>query len=532
MFVELELFKQEKEVFYQNIKNINDTSQNDEEKQKRIEEANEKFKGQVRRYLPSALNVIKTNFNCDYSIYKVGKDFNSQFQVVETNVRKTKPEVIAEMNEFKLKAESMNLSEKDINKINIAMDVFLTYSEDAAEEVDENKEDYMKHAKVTNSSIVSVPSRVNNMFESSNSEIQHNPYANQSLSPIENQPIVDNGFKNDDYDGKKTFVDPFASIYNGTISVSNNQVPISENQSNNYGAHSSESHSMQSNPTLNLLNESTIQSAMPNVDFAVPNVNENIPSVNNNIFIQGANVPQTQVQPKSNQDTGWKIQNQKDEKPTLFFRILSGVLIIIFSLIISIGLVFLFDLPAVKDILNKINDDMIIDIIKIVLISLFSIIFGMIIIKICRLRTRYVGKFLILPSMITISVMMFVDQIADLIQNITGMSIELIMKYKDVTVQTILFFLFFLFIRSLLRKKEKSGRIKWNFVEKISFIVLIYIVFIPLILNIINIFGITSFNEYLRYIYDYQNSNYIIGGVSILLSIIIIILNKKEDRRV
>lgn len=547
MFVELELFKRDKEVYNQSIKEINDTSQNEEELQKKIEEANEKFKSQVRRYLPSALNIIKTIFQCEYSIYKIGKDFNSEFKVVETNVRKTKPEVIAEMNEFKLKAETMNLTEQDINKINIAMDILLTYSEDALEQPDELKEDYMKHAKITTSSIVNTTSRVNNAFAPTSNEIQHNPYANQEInnSSYANQQIS-TGFKNDDYDAKPLLVDPFASLYNGTVPAVESNTLIQDNfgigqdfinqsqEISMHGASAMTPQTLQSNPTLDLLNESTIQTAMApqtqlqNIDFAVPSVNANMSYGDNNTFIQTNNAQTTTLQ-KSNQDAGWKIKNQKDEKSTLLLKILSGVLISILSVTIAILMIFLLEQSFVVDLFDRINNDIIINIIFILITSILSIIFGFIIIGISRLRTRYIGKFLVLPSMLTSSFMMFLLQIIELLEDIIDKPLY---KYYETSRLTIMFFIFFLFIRALFRKKEKSGRIKWNIVEKISFITLIYIIFIPLIFTVLNLFKVDLLSNHLKYIYDFDNSNYIIGGVAIILSLIMIILNKKEDKRV
>lgn len=217
MFANLELFLQEKDVYKQKVEEIRSSSQSPEELEKRLAEAEEGFKSQVRKYLSSAINVINTNFQCQYSIYKVGKDFDVNFQVVETNVRKTRQEVIAEMEEFKKQAMSMTLTNEQIMKINIAMEVLLTYSEDAETKVDENKEAFLSEAKVTATSIVETPSRENNAFEPAPTEEPNfNPYANQ---PIE----LDDGFKNPTYE-KKTFIDPFAGIY-GAGNVSPNEIP-------------------------------------------------------------------------------------------------------------------------------------------------------------------------------------------------------------------------------------------------------------------------------------------------------------------
>ncbi len=218
MFANLELFLQEKEVYRQKVEEIKSTSTSPEDLQKRLSEADETFKGQVRKYLTSAINIINTSFGCQYSIYKVGKDFDVNFHVVETNVRKTRPEVIAEMEEFKSQAMNMNLTNDQITKINIAMEVLLTYSDDAENQVDESKEAYLNASNAITSSIIEAPTRENNAFEPAPSEnLNFNPYANQ---PIE----IDNSFKNPAYE-KKTLVDPFSNIYGSQENVSPNAIP-------------------------------------------------------------------------------------------------------------------------------------------------------------------------------------------------------------------------------------------------------------------------------------------------------------------
>ena len=66
MFANLELFLQEKEVYRQKVEEIKASAQNPEELSKLLIEAEEHFKGEVRKYLTSAITVINTNFGCQY----------------------------------------------------------------------------------------------------------------------------------------------------------------------------------------------------------------------------------------------------------------------------------------------------------------------------------------------------------------------------------------------------------------------------------------------------------------------------------
>ncbi len=207
MFTNLELFTQDKSVYKQSLVELESQPLNDLEKNNRKVELEENFKAKVRKYLPSALDVLKNTFQVQYSIYKVGKDFDANFHVVETNVRKTKQEVIADMEQFKSMAASMTLTNDQIMKINLAMDVLLTYSEDAAETTDVTKDSALEHSKVMASSIVAAPTRENNAFTPAPSEtpVNFNPYANQPI-------VVDNGFKNPE-SYTESIVDPFKSLY-------------------------------------------------------------------------------------------------------------------------------------------------------------------------------------------------------------------------------------------------------------------------------------------------------------------------------
>lgn len=268
MFANLEMFLQEKDVYKQKVEEIRSSTQSDEELKKKLEEAEEVYRGQVRKYLSSAINVINKAFQCQYSIYKVGKDFNANFQVVETNIRKTRSEVIAEMETFKNQAANMTLTNEQITEINIAMEVLLTYSEDASDTVDENKEDFLKEAKVTTSSIITTPTRENNAFTPAPTvEPSFNPYANQ---PIE----VDSGFKNPVYENK-TLVDPFANIYGDKKNVSLNDIPEA---SMDFGAPTPP----QPMPTFDAPQNPTVDAmSIFGVGITSASIDNNVPSSNN-----------------------------------------------------------------------------------------------------------------------------------------------------------------------------------------------------------------------------------------------------------
>ena len=208
---ELGLFFQEKNVHAQKLQEINDTFTNPEELARKQAEEEERFKGQVRKFLPAALSTIKMIFQTEYSLYKVGKDFSSEFNVIETNIKKTKTEIVEEMNQFLEQASTMNLQADQLNALNIAVDVIVTYTDDAPEH-DEHKSDFIQYAKVTASSIITKPTVEQNAFIPVKPEVDPN-----SFNPYANQPIdvdAQSGFTDPSYN-RKTIEDPFASLYSG-----------------------------------------------------------------------------------------------------------------------------------------------------------------------------------------------------------------------------------------------------------------------------------------------------------------------------
>ena len=77
MFTDIELFKEEREKFYASLRELNESDVPD--KDVRTRELNIKFRDDIRKYLPTCLNIINTNYNCHFSIYKVGKDYDSSY---------------------------------------------------------------------------------------------------------------------------------------------------------------------------------------------------------------------------------------------------------------------------------------------------------------------------------------------------------------------------------------------------------------------------------------------------------------------
>ena len=180
MFTDIELYNDEKQKFLDNVSEIENSDVTD--KDVRLREANVRFRDNIRKYLPTCLNIINTNYNCHFSIYKVGKDYDSSFNVIETNVKKSKNEIECELSNYRSLLNMNELTEKEQERLNLATEIILTYVDDPTED-DSLKEACLQNARPKASSIIDyVPSQ-----EKPEQEIQFNPYANQPINLEINQ---------------------------------------------------------------------------------------------------------------------------------------------------------------------------------------------------------------------------------------------------------------------------------------------------------------------------------------------------------
>lgn len=212
MFADINLFKLDQKKFYEELKELNEIT--DDTKDKKIKEANDKFRDKIRKYLPTCLSIINTNFGCQYSLYKVGKDFDANFKVIETNVKKTRDEVESELNGYKTLPNYNSFSDFTKEQIELACEILITYVDDSYG-TDISKFTYLEHAKATTSSIVNNIPRMS--AEALNSaevkdEIQYNPYADEPVNFRDSDPnsqLIMNNSNVDDQDNSNYSMDIF-----------------------------------------------------------------------------------------------------------------------------------------------------------------------------------------------------------------------------------------------------------------------------------------------------------------------------------
>lgn len=219
MFVDLNEFVKEKEEFLKEIGLLDINNVEDTKEVKEREELKNTFKDKIRKYIPTCLNHINTMFNIKYSIYKVGKDFDSSFNVIETNVKKTKEDITNELNYY------LSITTNDaasIEKLHLVMDILTTYVDD---EINEERERALNNGPVKSSSIITtVPVmqiKENNM-DNPSTQFNYNPYAGQAYgieSGISNTIDNSNSMQNNDTSGMSIFGNNSGLMSNDTSNI-------------------------------------------------------------------------------------------------------------------------------------------------------------------------------------------------------------------------------------------------------------------------------------------------------------------------
>lgn len=229
MFTDLNEYYKDKDDYLKEVVSLEiSNGEIDEEtkakQDKEKDKLKDKFKDKIRKYIPTCLNHINTMFNIKYSIYKVGKDFDSSFNVIETNVKKTKEDIINELNYY------LSITTNDaesIEKLKLVMDILTTYVDD---KIDEEKERTLNNSTIVNSSIITnVPvmqMKENNMDDPS-TQFNYNPYAGQAYgveSGISNTIDNSNSMQNNDTSGMSIFGNNSGLMSNDTSNVDPNLI--------------------------------------------------------------------------------------------------------------------------------------------------------------------------------------------------------------------------------------------------------------------------------------------------------------------
>ena len=216
MMTDIEAYKLDCKKYFEDIEEIKASS--DPEETKKIKELGEKFRDKIRKYLPTCLNIINSNFDCKFSLYKVGKDYNAAFKVIETNVRKTKQEVEAELQSLRNTKDISMFDANTQNQINLACDILTTYVDDGAKP--KFSQEYLNSAVPVASSIITNTPQMSQERVNERSQLEQN---NMNFNPYANQPIDLNADTNNFSAGGNTpLINP--STFNNSIGTQDAQI--------------------------------------------------------------------------------------------------------------------------------------------------------------------------------------------------------------------------------------------------------------------------------------------------------------------
>lgn len=514
MFVDLGTFVNEKEVYNQKVNELKSTIINPDELEKALAEEKTKFKSNMRKYLPTAISVIKNIFKCDYSLYKIGRDVDANFNTIETNVNKTQTEIATEMNQFVQQANGMGLSAEDINKLNLSIDIIMNYVDDTAIVEDQNKAFYLNHSKVVASSLdLPVTQKVQESVVQST--VQYNPYANQPLNL--NSQVAQTTEMSQNTNG--TLVDPFANIYNGTVAQNNVSqpatpaVPVVPIASDTYQQpiNSSEYQTQSVNMAPNTMSQNfgtfSIQSVAQSqaVPVQQPVVQPQVPVMQqpSTPTVPQVAVPAAQaVMPNVS-----LILNDDDvigtEDTYVIHQVISSVLIPIMVAICSVITYYLFKMEFVNDIfsnmpemLNKIS-------ICLVIGTLCLILSGPII-KLSKMRTVYLERFMIAPLLLSLPISWFFLKIITELEVVSSIDAAVVL----ILAVAIYFpFCVLLFVRAF-SNSDNRKTVKapvWSIFDKIGMFLVLYTTIIPGIYIITSIFEAEFMSGVINAIYFVEN---------------------------
>lgn len=116
---ELYIFKQEKTKYEEQIK----IEQNEFARHKLSKD----FQDKTKRYLGTAINIINTNFNINYSMNKEAVGLTASFKKIDSFVRKSDDEILIEMHQLDERKDTLNIDEATKETIGLAIEIVRIY---------------------------------------------------------------------------------------------------------------------------------------------------------------------------------------------------------------------------------------------------------------------------------------------------------------------------------------------------------------------------------------------------------------------
>lgn len=561
MFVDLNSFSIEKEQYNQRVAELKGRVTDPAILARNIEEERLKFKGITRKYLASAIAVLKDVLNVDYSLYKVGRDVDANFKTIETTVQKTQTEIANELNVYIKQANSMNLDAATSNKVALAINVIMSYVDDVAVDEDDNKAFYLKHSKITASSLDLPVTKKENVSVEPVQEIQHNPYANKPVdltsqpTPMVQQPLA----------ASEPLVNPFAGLYGEPVS---NNIPAQQpivssletasvvNAADVFGAAviaptvvatpqvtnqqfigqtvlpqqtpvapqpvQQQVYGQSAQPTYGQMVQPT--SAQPTYGQTVPMVQPTAP-INNVTVNDNKQESLNDAIPDKVKEKGIFV-----EKNVVLFQIISALLLPLIATLAAFVMQKVFEFQIVRDFLGDMPTTLQTMSTYIIVITL-CVIFGGPILSLAKKRTRYLERFLVAPVLLSIPIMtLYIEHVPELLNSVDLAIMMVLGMALYIPFITILFISAFASLNM-----ENVEAIKWNIFEKVGMLLVIYHFIIPSIFIVLGTLNITLFDEVYSVMYFTDSDSELISNVltatNVIIPLLIMIVRTFQNRK-
>lgn len=529
MFVDLGSFNSEKAQYAQRVAELKGRVTDPAILARNIEEERLKFKGITRKYLASAINVLKEVFNVDYSLYKVGRDVDANFKTIETTVQKTQTEIANELNVYIRQANSMNLDAATSSKLATAIDVIMSYVDDVAVDEDDNKAFYLNHTKVKASSLDLPVTKKENIAVQPAQEIQHNPYANKPVdlnpTPVVVPPAPSN----------EPLVNPFAGLYGESISTNMpNQTPVVSSVESAPVVSAADVFGTAAiatttpavtqatvQPTPTYINQPVVQSTVSQPVYSQPvqqaqslpmytqqPSGQPVPFVQPTLAPVTPNTDSNQNSVEDSMPQAKKTNTVFVEKNVVLFQIISALILPLLAFLAVFIYQKIMEFQMVRDFLGGMPTTLQTMSTYIILITIFVILGGPVL-SLAKKRTRYLERFLVAPTLLSIPLMsLYIEYIPKFINSIDMALVFLATLLLYAPFVTLMFVSAFASLNT-----EKVENIKWNFLEKVGMLFVVYNFIIPTIYLILSTLNVTAFNEIYSIIYFVDNDSEMINTI-------------------
>ena len=89
MYVDLEMFLTEQSSYKERVNEIINSTYEEDIRKIRLNDEEVKYKNSIRKYLSASINKINEVAGGSFSLYKIGKDIDANFKVIEGRIRKS-----------------------------------------------------------------------------------------------------------------------------------------------------------------------------------------------------------------------------------------------------------------------------------------------------------------------------------------------------------------------------------------------------------------------------------------------------------